>query len=147
VAGSVFTEIIEGRAPGRLVWRDDEVAALLSIHPGTPGHTLVVPRLEVDDWTEADDVSDEILIPVLAVARHLGRAMKVAWAAPRATLIIEGSEVPHLHVHVMPNVHGRGGPLQYGIDFAPSAESLDDARDRIRAALRTMGLGEFVPTD
>ena len=49
---SVFSMIIDGTLPGRFVYKDDQVVAFLSIEPLKPGHTLVVPRQEVDKWTE-----------------------------------------------------------------------------------------------
>ena len=52
---SVFTMIIDGDLPGRFVWRDDRCVAFLSINPLSPGHTLVVPRVEVDHWLDLDD--------------------------------------------------------------------------------------------
>src|SRR5689334_19972437 len=49
---TVFTKIINGEFPGRFVYQDDEVVAFLTIEPMTPGHTLVVPRAEVDNWQD-----------------------------------------------------------------------------------------------
>ena len=51
---SLFTKIIQGELPGRFVWRDDRVVAFLTIAPLKPGHTLVVPIQEVEDWTDLD---------------------------------------------------------------------------------------------
>ena len=51
---SVLTRIIDGGLPGRFVWRDEQVVAFLSIGPLAPGHTLVVPRDEVDHWIDLD---------------------------------------------------------------------------------------------
>nr|WSZ98959.1 HIT family protein [Streptomyces sp. NBC_00857] len=51
---TVFSRIIVGELPGRFVWQDPEIVAFLSIAPLRPGHTLVVPRREVDRWTDAD---------------------------------------------------------------------------------------------
>ncbi|GIF72569.1 HIT family protein [Asanoa siamensis] len=128
---SVFSQIIAGDLPGRFVHRDDDVVAFLSIAPLTPGHTLVVPRAEVDDWTTLDPA---LWSHVTAVAARIGAAVRRAFDAPRAGLVIAGFEVPHAHVHVFP---ARG---MADFDFAnvrhdvPAAE-LDDAQARIRAAL------------
>ena len=62
---TVFTKIIDGELPGRFVWSDDRVVGFLSINPLGPGHTLVVPRVEVDQWVDADA---ELLAHVTAVA-------------------------------------------------------------------------------
>ncbi|NIR38883.1 MAG: HIT family protein, partial [Actinobacteria bacterium] len=49
---SIFTKIIDGEIPGRFVWRDDVCVAFLDVRPLAPGHALVVPRAEVDQWTD-----------------------------------------------------------------------------------------------
>ena len=51
---SLFTRIIDGEIPGRFVWKDDHCVAFLTIEPMRPGHTLVVPRKEVDHWIDLD---------------------------------------------------------------------------------------------
>lgn len=128
---SVFTRIINGELPGRFVHEDEEVVAFLTIEPMTPGHTLVVPRDEVDNW---QDVDPELFGRVMDVSRRLGRAVCAAFGAQRAGLIIAGLEVPHLHVHVFPayNITDFGFA---GVDRNPSPESLDAAQAKIKAAL------------
>ncbi|MCB1287806.1 MAG: HIT family protein [Mycobacterium sp.] len=128
---SVFTKIINGELPGRFVYSDDDIVAFLTIEPMTQGHTLVVPRAEVDKW---QDVEPELFDKVMGVAQRIGKAVCAAFGADRAGVIIAGLEVPHLHVHVFPafNLTDFGFA---GVDRNPSAESLDDAQSRIRAAL------------
>jgi histidine triad (HIT) family protein len=127
---SLFTRIINGELPAEFVYTDDVVVAFLTISPLTPGHTLVVPREEVDQWTDA---AEPLLQHCLAVARRVGNAAKQAFDAPRAGLIIAGLEVPHLHVHVFP-----AWTLE-DFSFAhvkqASAEELAQAAARLRAAL------------
>jgi diadenosine tetraphosphate (Ap4A) HIT family hydrolase len=128
---SIFTKIIDGELPGRFVWRDEQVVAFLTIAPLTTGHTLVVPRVEVDDWTALEP---DLLNHLMTVSRTVGAAVKRAFDAPRAGLIVAGFEVPHVHVHVFP-AYGMGD-----FDFTradPSVEPavLDDAQARITAAL------------
>ena len=127
---TVFTRIINGELPGRFVYTDDLVVAFLSIMPLTEGHTLVVPRQEVDQWTDA---GESLLHHCMDVARRIGNAAKQAFGAPRAGLVIAGLEVPHLHVHVFP-----AWSLE-DFSFArakPAADTeLDAAAARLRAAL------------
>ncbi|MCB1291933.1 HIT family protein [Mycolicibacterium sp.] len=128
---SVFTKIINGELPGRFVYSDDDVVAFLTIEPMTQGHTLVVPRSEVDKWQE---VEPALFDKVMGVARRIGKAVCAAFGADRAGVIIAGLEVPHLHVHVFPAFD----LTDFGfanVDRNPSAESLDEAQSRIRAAL------------
>jgi histidine triad (HIT) family protein len=128
---TIFTKIIEGELPGRFVWRDDRCVAFLSINPLQTGHTLVVPIAEVDHWI---DLEPELMNHLTAVAHTVGRAQQEVFAPTRIGLMIAGLEVPHVHLHVVPinDVHD--------LDFAradkdPDPTVLDDARDRLAAAL------------
>jgi histidine triad (HIT) family protein len=128
---TVFTMIINREIPGRFVYEDDDVVAFLTIEPMTPGHTLVVPRTEVDNW---QDLDPELFGKVMSVSQLIGKAVTTAFDADRAGVIIAGLEVPHLHVHVFParNLSDFGFA---NVDRNPSPESLDDAQARIKAAL------------
>jgi diadenosine tetraphosphate (Ap4A) HIT family hydrolase len=128
---SVFTKIINGELPGRFVYEDDEVVAFLTIQPMTQGHTLVVPRAEIDQW---QDVDPDAFNKVMGVAQLIGKAVCQAFGAERAGVIIAGLEVPHLHVHVFPayNLNDFGFA---NVDRDPSQESLDEAQTKIKAAL------------
>ncbi|MFE2960738.1 HIT family protein [Nocardia tengchongensis] len=138
---SVFSAIIEGQLPGRFVWEDDEFVAFLTIAPVTPGHTLVVPRKEIDQW---QDVDAGTMARLTGVAQVIGQAVRAAWDAPRAGLLIAGLEVPHLHVHVFPAFHMGDFDIS-GADTSPSPESLDEAQSKIKQALRELGHGANVP--
>lgn len=128
---SVFTKIINREIPGRFVYEDDDVVAFLTIEPMTQGHTLVVPRAEIDNW---QDVDASVFANVMAVAQRIGKAQSKAFDVERTGLIIAGLEVPHLHVHVFParNLSDFGFA---GVDRNPSPESLDEAQAKIVAAL------------
>ncbi|MGX9293279.1 HIT family protein [Tsukamurella paurometabola] len=128
---SVFSKIIAGELPGRFVYQDDAVVAFLTIAPLTQGHVLVVPREEVDHW---ESIDDELWQHLNTVARKLGRAVKRAFDAPRAGLIVAGFEIPHLHLHVFP-AYGLTDFSFDSVDQNPSPESLDDAQTRIVEAL------------
>ena len=120
---SVFTKIINGELPGRFVYEDEDVVAFLTVQPMTQGHTLVVPRAEIDQW---QDVDPETFNKVMGVAQLIGKAVCKAFGAQRAGVIIAGLEVPHLHVHVFPayNLTDFGFA---NVDHNPSPESLDVA--------------------
>lgn len=128
---SVFSKIIAGELPGRFVYQDDSVVAFLTIAPLTQGHVLVVPRAEVDQW---ESIDDELWAHLNGVARKVGRAVKRAFDAPRAGLIVAGFEIPHLHLHVFP-AYGLTDFSFESADPNPSPESLDDAQTRIVEAL------------
>lgn len=138
---TLFSRIIEGEIPGRFVWRDERCAAFLTIAPLRPGHALVVPRQEVDEWTDA---GEDLLAHLVAVAKQIGAAQKAGFDAPRAGLVIAGFEVPHLHVHVFP----AWGINDFNFDKAdrdPAPDDLDAAADTLRQALRQAGHGDRVP--
>ena len=96
---SVFTKIITGDLPGHFVWKDELSVAFLSINPIAAGHTLVVPRLEVDHWL---DLPPEINIHLVKVAQIIGQGQMDAFRPLRGGMIIAGLEVPHTHLHVIP---------------------------------------------
>ncbi|WP_006241650.1 HIT family protein [Mycolicibacterium tusciae] len=128
---SVFTKIINGELPGRFVYEDDEIVSFLSIAPITVGHALVVPRAEIDNW---QNVEPAVFGRVMEVSQLIGKAVVRAFSAVRAGVIIAGLEVPHLHVHVFPT----NNLADFGFanaDQNPSAQSLDDAQAKIKAAL------------
>ncbi|MFQ6398911.1 HIT family protein [Nocardia sp. KC 131] len=138
---SVFSAIIDGQLPGRFVWEDDDFVGFLTIAPVTQGHTLVVPRKEIDQW---QDIDADTFARLNAVAQKIGQAVRQAWDAPRAGLLIAGLEVPHLHVHVFP-AFTMGNFDISGADPNPSPESLDEAQTKIKQALRDLGYGANVP--
>lgn len=133
--------IIAGDLPGRFVWEDDEFVGFLTIAPVTPGHTLVVPRKEIDQW---QDVDGDTFARLNGVAQKIGQAVRAAWDAPRAGLLIAGLEVPHLHVHVFP-AFTMGNFDISGANHHPSPKSLDEAQAKIKQSLRELGYGANVP--
>ncbi len=131
---SVFSRIIDGELPATFVWRDDRCVGFLSIQPLRPGHTLVVPRREVDHWI---DVDPDEWAHLTSVAQTVGKALQAAYSPAKVGLMLAGLEVPHTHLHVVPidGVHD--------LDFAnadpdPEPSALEAAAERIRAALRDL---------
>ena len=128
---SIFTRIIRGDVPARFVWNDEHAIAILASKPLAPGHTLVVPRAEVDHWI---DLEPALLQHLMKVAQEVGKAIQHAFRPTKVGVVIGGIEVRHVHVHVSPINSLRE------LDFAnqdpnPDPAVLDDAAARIRAAL------------
>jgi histidine triad (HIT) family protein len=99
VQDSVFTKIIKGEIPCHKVYEDDTVLAFLDIHPIQPGHTLVIPKVQVEQFTELDDPTyGHLMDAVLLLAKHM-QAVTKCW---RVNVRIEGYDVPHAHVHLVP---------------------------------------------
>lgn len=138
---TLFTKIINGEIPGRFVWQDEDVVAFLTISPITQGHTLVVPREEIEHWLRADA---GILAKVVAVAQTVGKAQEQAFGAERVGVLLEGYEVPHLHIHVWPTT----SPADFDVkrvDPSPDPAEMDRSAESLRNALRNAGHGAFVP--
>jgi histidine triad (HIT) family protein len=132
---SIFSRIIAGELPGRFVWKDDRAVAFLSIAPMMPGHTLVVPREEIDHWIDLDPV---VAGHLFLVAQQIGQAQQREWNPARIGVLIMGEEVPHTHLHVVPVNHPNELTFAHA-DPSPDPAALDHAADRIRARLRELG--------
>lgn len=138
---SLFTKIINGDIPGRFVWSDETCVAFLTIEPMTDGHAMVVPRAEIEQWTDADE---ETWVHLQRVALVIGRAQQAEWEAPRVGMLLEGLLVPHLHVHVWPAFsHEDFDPHSTLTDV--SDDRFDGAAERLRARLRDHGHEANVP--
>ncbi len=96
---SVFSRIIEGSLPARFVYQDAECVAFLSIAPLRRGHTLVVPRREIDHWL---DLPEPLLHHLMSVAKRIGTAMNQVLPSEKVGMMIAGLEVPHVHIHLVP---------------------------------------------
>lgn len=137
---SIFTEIINGNMPGHFVWKDDVCVAFLTIAPLKPGHTLVIPREEVDSWT---DLSPEVMSHLTRVAHCVGRALQNTYEPEKVGLTILGLEVRHVHLHV--SCIWKPTDLDFGNANAnASPESIAEEAVKVRAALRALGCSEVV---
>ena len=132
---SIFTQIIEGTLPARFVWKDERCVAFLTIHPLRPGHTLVVPRAEIDHWL---DLPPEMVSHIMSVAQKLGRAIDHAFGPAKVGLMIAGLEVPHTHLHLIP-IRELSDLNPANQDLNPNPADLDRAAEVIRASLRELG--------
>jgi histidine triad (HIT) family protein len=132
---TLFTRIIEGELPGRFVWKDDSCVAFLSIHPLRPGHTLVVPRAEIDHWL---DLEASLLAHLMETAQSIGKAQMAGFKPARVGVVLAGLEVPHCHIHVVPieGVHDLDFDRQ---DLDPDPAEMDRAAATIRRELGRLG--------
>ena len=95
---SIFTKIIEGEIPSYKIYEDDKTYAFLDIHPESKGHTLVIPKNEVD---KIYDLPDEDYKALMATAKKLAKNMENVLGA-RTIWKVVGTDVPHAHIHLMP---------------------------------------------
>lgn len=97
---SIFTKIINNEIPSHKIYEDDEVLAFLDIYPIQMGHTLVVPKQQVDPFT---NLSEATYGHLMAVCRRLAIHLQSKTKCKRVTLRIDGYDVPHAHVHLVPS--------------------------------------------
>lgn len=140
---TIFTRIIDGEIPGRFVWTDDECVAFLSADPLSTGHTLVVPRQEIDHWLDLDPA---LAGHLMRVSQVIGRAQREIFEPQRVGQMIQGFEVPHVHIHVWPVSSIADFDFAYA-DHDPDPAVMDDAAQRIREGLRSAGHEAQVPQD
>ncbi|TAF67732.1 MAG: HIT family protein [Cytophagales bacterium] len=96
---SIFTKIIEGQIPAHKIAENEYCLAFLDIAPITQGHTLVVPKKEIDYLY---DLEDELLTELNLFAKKVAQAIKKAMLCQRVGVIVAGFEVPHAHIHLIP---------------------------------------------
>lgn len=96
---SIFTRIVRGEIPCHKVAEDDRFLAFLDISPLRPGHTLVIPKVEVD---QLFDLEDDLLAGLLPFAKGVARKLKTVVPCNRIGVTVIGLEVPHAHVHLVP---------------------------------------------
>ncbi|AEJ40614.1 histidine triad (HIT) protein [Sulfobacillus acidophilus TPY] len=96
---SIFTQIVEGRIPSHRIRENDRFLAFLDIRPVNPGHTLVIPKVEVDHFFA---LSDDLLAEILVFARPISEAIQRVTGAARIGAVVAGFDVPHAHLHLIP---------------------------------------------
>lgn len=99
MSDSIFTKIINGEIFAEKVYEDDLTIAFLTIEPSQPGHTLVVPKKQIDQlW----DLPDEDYRALMATSKKVAKRIKDVLGVKRVGLKVIGEEVPHAHVHLVP---------------------------------------------
>lgn len=96
---TIFSKIIAGQIPSYKIAENDQFYAFLDIFPLREGHTLVVPKLEVDNFF---DMPEAYLAAMLVFARPIAKAIEKAFDCNRCGLSVVGLEVPHAHLHLVP---------------------------------------------
>ena len=96
---SIFTKIIKGEIPSHKIYEDDDVFAFLDIHPITPGHTLVIPKKQVEFvWDLDAETYTKLTLATQKIALHLREALSVPYVGEQ----VIGTDVPHAHIHLVP---------------------------------------------
>ena len=127
---SIFTRIINREIPGQIIAEDDNYIAFLDITPLVPGHTLVVPKKEIDYIFDLDDAA---LAGLYVFAKKVAHAVKKAIPCRRIGIAVIGLEVPHTHIHLVP-MNSMGDINFTKAKLSPSKEELAEVADKIRKA-------------
>lgn len=127
---SIFTRIIAGEIPCYKIYEDDKNFAFLDINPNSPGHTLCVPKKEVDKITELSEADYENL---MRFSRKVALAVEEAMDCLRVGMTVIGLEVPHVHVHLIPLNEMADATFQRKATLNP--EQFEAIAARIRASL------------
>jgi len=96
---SIFTKIVQGEIPSYKIAEDDRYYAFLDIHPLAEGHTLVIPKQEIDYLFDLDD---DLLAGMMVFSKKVARAIEKVVSCKRIGVAVLGLEVPHAHIHLIP---------------------------------------------
>ena len=96
---SLFTKIVQGEIPSYKVAETDQFYAFLDIRPLAEGHTLVIPKQEID---YVFDIEDEVLSGLMVFSKKIAHAIKMVIPCKKVGIAVIGLEVPHAHIHLIP---------------------------------------------
>jgi len=135
---TIFSQIVEGEIPARIVYEDETTVAFLDANPLSPGHTLVIPK---DEYERVNDVPDNVAADLYATVHRMVPAVEDAVDADGTTVAFNngeaaGQEVPHVHCHIVPRFEGDdSGPIHAMFDQRPDLD--DDELDDIAADIES----------
>ena len=124
---SIFSKIIAGEIPCYKVAENIEFFAFLDIRPVSKGHTLVIPKKEVD---YVFDLDEHKYAGLMGYARKVAKAMDEALKPVRIAMTVEGLEVPHAHIHLIP-MYSEGGPFRLGHSIELNKEEMRTISEQI----------------
>lgn len=124
---SIFTKIINGDIPCHKVAEDENFIAFLDINPNAKGHTLCVPKEEVD---KLFDLGEHMYLQLMQFSRRVAKALEKTVDCNRVGMAVIGLEVPHVHVHLIPL------NSMDDMDFSSKVSMTDDEMEDLAAAIR-----------
>jgi histidine triad (HIT) family protein len=128
---SIFTKIINGDIPSYKIAEDDNFFAFLDINPNAAGHTLCVPKNEVD---KIMDMEEAEYLGLMAFSRKVGKAIEAAIDCQRVGITVIGLEVPHVHVHLIPLSKMADATFMNKMKLSP--EEFEDIARKIRSKMK-----------
>ena len=131
---SLFTKIINGEIPCEKLLENENFIAFMDINPINPGHTLVVPKKEIDYFFDLDK---NLLSEILLFARELIPAIETVVSCQRVGLMVAGLEIPHAHLHLVPMISE--GDLTFARAKPAKPEELAKLAEKIRKVIKERG--------
>lgn len=134
---SIFTKIINREIPGHFIYEDDFCVVILDKFPAVKGQSLVIPKKDID---YAFDLDDDSYIHLFQIAKRIAKASDKALGAVRTCLVVEGFDVPHVHIKIYPmqdTEKALGAIMPHG----------QEARDEELAVVATQIIGALEETD
>ncbi|MEL6917876.1 MAG: HIT family protein [Bacteroidota bacterium] len=128
---SIFTKIIKGDIPCYKIAEDENYFAFLDINPNAKGHTLCVPKKEVDKILDLDETT---YMGLMAFSRKIGIAIEKAMDCKRVGITVIGLEVPHVHVHLIPLHSMENATFQHKTKLTP--DEFGKVAEKIRAKIQ-----------
>ncbi len=125
---SIFTRIINGEIPCYKIAEDDRFFAFLDINPNAPGHTLCIPKKEVNRILDLDE---ETYTGLMAFSRNVALALRKTVDCERIGMSVIGLEVPHVHVHLIPINEMKDMTFEHKVSMSPG--EMTDLATRISA--------------
>ena len=125
---SIFTKIIRGEIPCHKILEDDKYFAFLEIRPLRPGHTLVIPKKEVDYFFDLEEAE---MSGLMAFSKKVAKGVQKATGCEKVAVVVYGLLVRHAHVHLVP-VDGTPGELDFRNQKDASQEELAKMAEKIR---------------
>lgn len=116
---SIFTKIIKGEIPSHKIYEDSKTIAIMTISPVREGHTLVIPKVQVDQFI---DVPNDSYEAVWQTVKKVAKRIREVTGKQRVGIVVKGIEVPHFHVHLIPFDEGESLGSGVGGDIAPNDE-------------------------
>lgn len=118
---SIFTKIIKGEIPCYKIYEDDKTLAFLDIHPLQPGHTLVIPKVQVDHIWDLDDGDYKA---VMDTSKKVANRLREVLKPERVGVKVVGTDVPHAHVHLFPFNTDNEFHAKQDFNYQPTNEEL-----------------------
>lgn len=127
---TIFSRIVAGEIPAHKIAETDDYLAFLDVMPTTTGHTLIIPKKEVDYLFALDD---DLYTGLMAFAKRIAPAIEKAIPCKRIGVAVIGLEVPHAHVHLIPL--NSMADMNFGSKINPTQEELAETAQKIRQYL------------